>query len=115
MRAILIAMVLLSVAAAPVVAAWPDDCGHEAPVMAEGADHDMHEAMSMDVDAGTESSCHCDLGCAEHCDAAAPAALLGIDSSDQPIPASTSVIAAVRSFEAGPPRAAPLRPPQTRS
>ena len=115
MRASLIALLLLSMVAAPLAAAWPSACAHESEAMTPGDGHGMHDAMPMDVDTHDGSACRCDIGCAGHCDAAAPAVPPGIDGPDQPTRVTTAVNSAVRAFDAGPPRAAPLRPPQTRS
>ena len=118
MRARFIALVLFSLVTAPVVAAWPDACAHDAPALAshgEHADHGMHETMAMAGEMAAEAPCHCDADCAEHCDAAVSAALVDVDRPDAPLPSVTQTSASERRFHEDPPRGAPLRPPQARS
>ena len=115
MRLAFLVFVLLTMVAAPVAAAWPDACAHDAPATAMSGDRDAHGAMPMHHDVGVEAPCACDADCAEHCDAVAPAALLGVDSPEQPVAVASDGTLVAASFHAGPPRTAPLRPPQTRS
>ena len=116
MRKLIVIVCLLAWLAAPVAAAWPESCSHEAPAMAAMPESGMHEHMpAHDLSHAAESveaPCHCDNDCAQHCDTAPSPALAALSVVEDVLRPQRHRLMVVPSFYIDPPGTDLLRPPQ---